>query len=137
MSEENTYVEISDQLTDQLNQLDESFFDLFTSPFTQNPTLMLLAILGIYPNLDDAISESLNAFELKRSEIRLHLKRKKYKNLKKTNHACPICLDYFQPDQIISVLGCEHLFHGKCIRKWGMYNPVCPICRYGIDHSVL
>jgi hypothetical protein len=43
--------------------------------------------------------------------------------------ACSICLEVYQRDTKIDVLGCGHIFHPQCIAKWIERNPLCPMCR--------
>lgn len=47
---------------------------------------------------------------------------------------CPICLDDFEDDSVVSTLMCRHIFHISCIQRWfrGEQNEgrrsECPIC---------
>ncbi|KAI3694728.1 hypothetical protein L1987_77698 [Smallanthus sonchifolius] len=43
---------------------------------------------------------------------------------------CSICLELFNQGEICRVLPvCDHVFHARCVDKWLMKVPNCPICR--------
>lgn len=42
---------------------------------------------------------------------------------------CMVCLSELIKDDIIIRLGCQHIFHNKCIMHWFKINNFCPICR--------
>ncbi|KAL6532789.1 hypothetical protein OROGR_013749 [Orobanche gracilis] len=43
---------------------------------------------------------------------------------------CPICLDSFQEGDLCrNIPVCKHLFHAKCLDKWIVKKPTCPVCR--------
>jgi len=46
---------------------------------------------------------------------------------------CPICLESFNQDEIVSVLSCDHLYHPACIYEWLRKNLCCPVCRSPVD----
>lgn len=48
---------------------------------------------------------------------------------------CTICLE--SGNNLISVCSNNHLFHVKCIKKWGKLNDNCPICRENIPDKFL
>lgn len=60
----------------------------------------------------------------------LNIKRKKYKS--KTKIRCMICFEYLKKKDIIGIIDCNHLFHIKCLQKWGKYNPICPLCKINL-----
>jgi hypothetical protein len=41
--------------------------------------------------------------------------------------SCSICLKDIKYDHKITL--CNHLFHGKCLKKWTCKNKTCPLCR--------
>lgn len=45
---------------------------------------------------------------------------------------CSICMDSVQPGELVTVLPCEHWFHGDCIKAWLGEHDTCPHCRQGI-----
>ena len=45
---------------------------------------------------------------------------------------CCICLDEFKYKSKVCRLECCHLFHKKCIEKWLLEKPICPLCKYDI-----
>lgn len=43
---------------------------------------------------------------------------------------CAICLDGYECDNRVRVLGCEHVFHTGCIDPWlRRGRPTCPLCQ--------
>jgi len=42
---------------------------------------------------------------------------------------CSICLEYFQPNNVLALLSCNHMFHKSCLR---LSNKKCPIDRQPI-----
>mgnify|MGYP001210096406 FL=1 len=49
-----------------------------------------------------------------------------------SSEQCVICLNYFNDDNNIVKLMCEHRHHVKCIKRWLIKNPICPLCKYNI-----
>ena len=51
------------------------------------------------------------------------------------NSSCPICLENFKKDQIISITLCEHSFCSGCLDNWfnerleNRLSRSCPLCR--------
>jgi hypothetical protein len=41
---------------------------------------------------------------------------------------CLICLEIFQPYEIVSLINCNHKYHTQCLYSWFEKKPVCPIC---------
>jgi len=71
--------------------------------------------------------------ELERnSKIKIDIESKPYSETTKTFTSCPICSDDYKHDDSVSILNCSHLFHKDCIKEWGHYNPVCPVCKASI-----
>eukprot|EP01018_Ginkgo_biloba_P004123 Gb_25302 [translate_table: standard] len=46
---------------------------------------------------------------------------------------CPVCLESFQPDQMLIHLPCSHRFHSDCLVPWLDSNSHCPYCREKIS----
>lgn len=43
---------------------------------------------------------------------------------------CAICLDGYETDNRVRVLGCDHVFHAGCIDPWlRRGRPTCPLCQ--------
>lgn len=43
---------------------------------------------------------------------------------------CIICQEYYLPEDTVSILKCNHMFHKRCLDNWLLnYNCVCPFCR--------
>ncbi|XP_058219553.1 uncharacterized protein LOC131330074 [Rhododendron vialii] len=45
---------------------------------------------------------------------------------------CAICLDDFEPKQLIFRTPCNHMFHEDCIVPWVKSHGQCPVCRFAI-----
>ena len=45
---------------------------------------------------------------------------------------CPICIEEFksQPDDLVCLRACKHVFHKVCIDQWIHCNSVCPLCKH-------
>lgn len=57
------------------------------------------------------------------------LNRKKENPLSETkNESCPVCLEDFQDKDVLAICACGHVFHKKCLKKWLMVKPTCPMC---------
>lgn len=50
--------------------------------------------------------------------------------------ACVICMEDFVEGEVISSLGCEHIFHIDCIKNWvdkrTLKSQLCPVCNQDI-----
>ncbi len=46
---------------------------------------------------------------------------------------CPICCDIFTNPVITE---CNHTFCDKCIRRWGIQNSCCPLCRSNVVNNI-
>lgn len=40
---------------------------------------------------------------------------------------CAICLEKYEKNELLKKLGCNHVFHKKCVGKIG--KKYCPLCR--------
>ncbi|KAI8617629.1 hypothetical protein BC830DRAFT_1079769 [Chytriomyces sp. MP71] len=53
-----------------------------------------------------------------------------------TNPFCAICRDACVPEDVMSVLVCQHSFHRVCVERWfSTGSHVCPLCRLGVSHD--
>ena len=48
---------------------------------------------------------------------------------RKVDVECPICLE--SPCNVV-VKKCRHAFHSKCIDRWFLKKPVCPLCKTSV-----
>lgn len=46
---------------------------------------------------------------------------------------CAVCLDSFQPHDMITELPCRDFFHAACIRRWFSESDTCPHCRTKVE----
>ena len=54
------------------------------------------------------------------------------------NEVCAICLEKYKEDQMVSKwMGCNHLFHHKCIQRWVRNKPNCPLCKLPYTQNAL
>jgi len=125
-----------------------------TIPFGNNQTDALFAMMGIASILGPSLSinptelamRNMQNYELQealiRSEENQQLQRnnsiniivssERYDAADKKFDSCPICTDPFEDNTAVSVLKCTHIYHTKCIKEWGHYNPKCPVCKANI-----
>ncbi|XAR49524.1 hypothetical protein NMG60_11032759 [Bertholletia excelsa] len=45
---------------------------------------------------------------------------------------CAVCLDDFEPKQMVMLTPCNHMFHEECIVPWLKSRAQCPVCRFVI-----
>lgn len=50
----------------------------------------------------------------------------------KANQECSICFEPMTQSTALK-LGCNHIFHKKCMQKWGEQSDQCPLCRQTLD----
>jgi hypothetical protein len=51
-------------------------------------------------------------------------------------YSCVICMDLYECGDIVKSLGCQHLFHGRCIDQWiNEYSDSCPLCRKNAESN--
>ncbi|XP_071907163.1 uncharacterized protein [Coffea arabica] len=59
------------------------------------------------------------------------------KELEKEKHEegkrCAICLEDFEPKEIVTITPCNHMFHEECIVPWVKNEGRCPVCRFAIS----
>ncbi|TGZ58280.1 hypothetical protein CRM22_009738 [Opisthorchis felineus] len=46
-----------------------------------------------------------------------------------TEDRCMICLDDYEPKDLLRAMRCRHEFHAKCVDKWLKTKRTCPLCR--------
>jgi len=49
-----------------------------------------------------------------------------------TKEECSICKDEYHLNEEVMQLGCNHRFHGDCIKRWLDLSSSCPVCRWEI-----
>ncbi|NXX73780.1 RN128 ligase, partial [Urocolius indicus] len=54
------------------------------------------------------------------------------KELGPDGEMCVVCLEPFQPKEVVRVLTCKHLFHQRCIDRWLLEHRTCPLCKWDI-----
>ncbi|CAK9149568.1 unnamed protein product [Ilex paraguariensis] len=45
---------------------------------------------------------------------------------------CSICLEDFEPRQMVMLTPCNHMFHEDCIVPWVKSHGQCPVCRFAM-----
>jgi hypothetical protein len=67
------------------------------------------------------------------------LKSCKFKDLNyDESKECLICIEYFNKEDDITKINCNHIFHKNCIKSWLCYESnKCPICRIDIEDGVI
>jgi RING/U-box domain-containing protein len=49
---------------------------------------------------------------------------------------CRVCLGRFEPESVVNMLPCSHLFHRFCLESWLDYDhATCPLCRHRLLHA--
>lgn len=83
--------------------------------------------------LREALQNSESDQELKRSvNVIVNVNSQLYNTTEKKFDNCSICTEEYKDTDMVSVLKCGHIFHPKCIKEWGHYNPSCPVCKENI-----
>lgn len=49
---------------------------------------------------------------------------------------CAICLEEFEPRQMVMLTPCNHMFHEECIVPWVKSHGQCPVCRFAICERI-
>uniref|UniRef100_A0AC34Q8I4 RING-type domain-containing protein n=1 Tax=Panagrolaimus sp. JU765 TaxID=591449 RepID=A0AC34Q8I4_9BILA len=52
-----------------------------------------------------------------------------------TNYGYCICLKKISIKNAVTLIGCEHVFHEKCIKSWLNLFSICPLCRKDVYNS--
>ena len=104
----------------------------------------LMNIMGMASELNELMHSSnidlalLQSSEIQRDgERQIHVNEQRYDTLPEQAplSSCTICTETYKDVDVVSLLGCHHLFHSECIREWSRYNPSCPLCRTKIPTS--
>ncbi|KAJ9171018.1 hypothetical protein P3X46_019072 [Hevea brasiliensis] len=45
---------------------------------------------------------------------------------------CAVCLEDFEPKEMVMVTPCSHMFHEECIVPWVKSHGQCPVCRHAL-----
>ncbi|KAJ9550299.1 hypothetical protein OSB04_014344 [Centaurea solstitialis] len=45
---------------------------------------------------------------------------------------CAVCLEDFEPREMVTLTPCDHMFHEDCIVPWVKSRGQCPVCRFVI-----
>lgn len=99
----------------------------------------LLTMLGAYRVHDIVAEEAMRqSMEdgglIRKNETELDISEQRYDTTEQNFDECVVCRDAFEkPDTPVTVLPCGHIFHPGCLREWGRYNPVCPMCKRSIS----
>nr|GFC97908.1 zinc finger, RING/FYVE/PHD-type [Tanacetum cinerariifolium] len=48
---------------------------------------------------------------------------------------CVICLEDFEPKEVVTVTPCNHIFHEDCILPWVKSHGRCPVCRFSFSEK--
>jgi len=71
-------------------------------------------------------------------QIRNGTRRVLYSNIvEPLNNSCPITLERFeQNNEVLQIIGCNHIFNPHSLQHWFQNNVRCPVCRYDIREYV-
>ncbi|CAI9089159.1 OLC1v1023670C1 [Oldenlandia corymbosa var. corymbosa] len=62
----------------------------------------------------------------------LHISRETKSDKDDDGKRCAICLEDFEPKELVTVTPCNHMFHEECIVPWVKNQGQCPVCRFAI-----
>jgi hypothetical protein len=107
---------------------------------TENPSEAMFTLLNmatlLYPIMRRSepveliIQESMSEQELQRkTDSCIKVTNQRYDTTEMKWSNCTICTEDYKNSEMVSVLSCGHVFHPKCIKEWGHYNPSCPLCK--------
>ena len=115
-----------------------TFNDFYNFARLSELTSLLTPVLETYyinesinnQQLREALQNSESDQELKRSvNVIVNINSQLYNTTDKKFDNCSICTEEYKDTDMVSVLNCGHIFHPKCIKEWGHYNPSCPVCK--------
>ncbi|XP_041112120.1 E3 ubiquitin-protein ligase RNF128-like isoform X2 [Polyodon spathula] len=46
--------------------------------------------------------------------------------------SCAVCIEVYNPNDVVRILTCNHLFHKTCIDPWLLEHRTCPMCKCDI-----
>lgn len=49
-------------------------------------------------------------------------------SLSSQDDVCCICLEDIKKSKLLTMTGCQHKFHIKCVKEWLEQRPTCPLC---------
>lgn len=69
--------------------------------------------------------------EAKRAIGRLRVRTLKRGDEETTSdiHMCAVCIESYKPEEVVTVLTCDHIFHKACIEPWLLERRTCPMCK--------
>jgi len=80
--------------------------------------------------IEIAIQNSTEDKDLYRNaDVSVIINSQNYDTTEKKYEECSICTEKYESNEMVSVLDCGHVYHPKCIKEWGHYNPSCPLCK--------
>jgi hypothetical protein len=47
--------------------------------------------------------------------------------------ACAICMSDIQTGYRLIQLGCSHVYHQSCLKKWLLHRSICPVCKANVN----
>ena len=116
---------------DQFQNIDNTADALFA---IMNMMNVLEPIFSVIDPLQIVMQNSENDLQLRRHDnVNLNINSQFYHTTDKKYDTCSICTDNYEKNDIVSVLGCGHIYHPNCIKEWGKYKPNCPVCNSEIS----
>lgn len=111
---------------DQYNQL----ASVMRSNFQQDDTVnfLLEQIRNIYPIRRENAIPQVTVPQITVPQVTLQ-KTKLTKKDKSVGETCAICIEDMKAGRHIYTLGCDHVFHVRCLKKWMKEQNTCPNCR--------
>ena len=85
---------------------------------------------GLYTMYDsDSDILDYNFVDVPKTPTKIKVKGKWYSKTECKDKECFMCMEPYKKSTIIAQLECKHFIHKKCLKRWGMTNPTCPLCR--------
>ena len=122
-----------------MEDVDELSVDNNMRPIVRSESLLSIESREFCESMEDFMIK-----EMEKNKKKNRLYYGKYKLIKdvdclvRNEDICPICMDFYKSGTYKRKLGCNHVFHKKCIDKWFKrlgeedMNLNCPICRKSI-----
>ncbi|CAI8593234.1 unnamed protein product [Vicia faba] len=89
----------------------------------------LLALGESIGSVNTSLSEETITALLKTKSYRISINLEELPSDDQESDTCIICQEYFEIQENIGVLACEHVFHVGCITQWLLIKNKCPICK--------